>query len=173
MQPVITSIIDAALAGIRQRHGEATAATSLVHALSRVRLLVDQQGGPAMGAQLESSLRTQVLGERLRFWTMNHAPATRCNLPIIINGDDQRRADAIMTDAVMTCLAFNLAGDENRAVDVTARTLTDRLCRSLHGAPEWDELRRAITQNLPLVEEDEGEEDDVSFGGHLRSFMIH
>lgn len=183
MPSAIDVIIDCAVAGISRRHGARAAASSLVHALSQIRDLVDRQGGPAMRSILETNLRDQLLGERVRLWNRQTAPAASQSLPIIIDRDAQRRADAIMSDAVMTCLTFGgdgADGDADRpppggrtgaAAAVTVKALADRLCQTLHGAPEWDELMRAMGGRLKPSDGDP--EAEAGFGFSQRSFRLH
>ncbi|HYD99612.1 MAG TPA: hypothetical protein VEH84_09525 [Alphaproteobacteria bacterium] len=144
MLPVMTALIGTAVASAERRAGPAETAIAVLAALRRLRALIDEQAGFAAAALWDDSLREILLAQSLQRRARGDEAAGA--LPVPSHSEGERRARAILEDAVQSTLMLNAVGPGNLAVQAATGILLGHLLRLLDGVPAAEtllaELRR-------------------------------
>jgi hypothetical protein len=143
-------IVDQSLKVAARQASQSDLAYGLMRALRRVRMLIDEIGGPITIPMLDSCLRNRIIIRSLRSGFGRGGP--EASLPLPIPGAHALMAEELLTNAAESCLLCKSENTEDGDIFLLAFLLLDRMFELLQGVPDamalLEQLRESEEESL-------------------------
>ncbi|MBV8614807.1 MAG: hypothetical protein JOY66_13725 [Acetobacteraceae bacterium] len=131
MEGVVKALLASALRTALERACRPQVAAAILDALKLVRAAVDERNGFAAASQLDAGVRDLVLARTICHWSgLDGVPEAQ---PLPIGLPRSAIANAVIEDAVQSCLSLDAHSEHGVLLDITVTILSEALVLSLDG----------------------------------------